>query len=186
MRLRIPGNRKCFHGRPGLDGNCMNCPELAEALRGNADPQQLQQPGASPGEPAGPGQPAADLGNDHPAWPDHATVTADSTAERARLQSLADWIAAEIDKEYPLHQGLVRDGLLEQAAPFGGMLTAYRKTLAHVRETLRDAAPSQDRHQESGGGRIVDAGPVAGRPSDTGYTERGTMTGPAEELELGG
>lgn len=49
---------------------------------------------------------------------------------------IAAWIEAMIDQEEPMHRGLVRDGLITQAAPYGGMLAAYRATLSRVRELV--------------------------------------------------
>lgn len=55
------------------------------------------------------------------------------TAEQ-RWAELKDYLCKSIDADTPVHEGYVRDGDLAGAAPFGGLLSANRSTLAKMRE----------------------------------------------------
>jgi hypothetical protein len=55
------------------------------------------------------------------------------TAEE-RWAALKDYLRDRIDGDHPVHQGYVKLGDLAGAAPYGGLLSANRSTLAKMRE----------------------------------------------------
>lgn len=117
---------------------------------------------------------------------DYEQARAARAADRQNWQELADWISAEIDKEYPLHASYVNDGLLAEAAPFGGMLVAYRLTLARVRELA--PVPLPVRNPALTATRGAAAGEITSQPAATGSMDRGNTAvtaGQIEQPELG-
>jgi hypothetical protein len=52
----------------------------------------------------------------------------------ARWHALKDYLAEHIAADESVRQGMVADGETELAAPFGGLVSANRSTLAKMRE----------------------------------------------------
>ena len=51
-----------------------------------------------------------------------------------RWQALKEYLGQQIDSDDNVHRGFLAAGNLAIAAPFGGLLTANRTTLAKMRE----------------------------------------------------
>lgn len=63
-----------------------------------------------------------------------ALKAAISLITAARWQALKDYLSDHITADEAVRQGLMDDGETEQAAPFGGLVSANRSTLRKMRE----------------------------------------------------
>jgi hypothetical protein len=61
-------------------------------------------------------------------------VHAELELMRARWQALKDDLTARINSDQAVHAGFLAAGDMATAAPFGGLLSANRTTLAKMRE----------------------------------------------------
>lgn len=63
-----------------------------------------------------------------------------------RWRLLSEWLVERIDHDDAVHRGYLDDGDMALAAPYGGLLSANRSTLAEMRE-MADASRAELRRR---------------------------------------